>query len=172
MNKSAKQMAILLILLLGFGSIQARRFLGRKKPPPVPTEAVQVEPRPEVPGPAPIEYHAVEYKGGAFKGPFELPNILKAKIFKVAPEQEPEPEPAEEIILPTFTVTGTVWGTDNPAAIIDAEIYGVGDKVRVKVGEEVKEAEILLIDKQGVLLLYRGKTIRVKVPGFFQGSGE
>lgn len=159
MKKSQKQAIILIILLICFGLIQARA-VGKKKfaffiRERVESLETQVEAVPKAPEVSPIEHRVIEYKGAGYRGLFELPSILKARLFK-KPVPEPVAGPAEEI-LPDFTVTvtGTVWGTDNPVAIIDGEICCVGDRV--------KEAEILQIDKHGVLFLYHGKTIRVEV---------
>lgn len=46
----------------------------------------------------------------------------------------------------SLDVSGLVWGAVKPKAIIDGEIYGVGDTVR--------EAKIINISKEGVLFEY------------------
>ena len=64
-------------------------------------------------------------------------------------EEQEETIPAEPIILPTFAVSGIVWGQASPRAIIDGEVYRIGDTI--------KGALILNIDNNGVYMTYRGQ---------------
>lgn len=48
-----------------------------------------------------------------------------------------------------MVVTGMVWGNLSPKAIINGEIYGVGDVV--------KDGKIESIDAQGIVFLYKDK---------------
>lgn len=65
-------------------------------------------------------------------------------------EKEPikETEPEKEIVIPTFTIIGIVWG-HNPRVIIDGEVH--------KIGDTVKGAKIIDITKQGIRMTYEGK---------------
>ena len=62
-------------------------------------------------------------------------------------------EKTKQIVLPTFSVSGIVWGT-TPRAIIDSKVY--------KVTDVIKGAKILNITKEGILMLYEGKEFWVK----------
>ena len=91
----------------------------------------------------------VEYVGANYKDPFELPLALRASI--VPPEEELPAvvEPEAEVGLPALRVDGMIWGSARPQAIIDGEVYDVGDVV--------KEAEIIGIDRKGVVLFYKDR---------------
>ncbi len=71
--------------------------------------------------------------------------------------------PAGEVMPPTFTVQGMVWGGARPMCI-------VGDKV-FKVGDEIEGAKITEINRQGVRFLFHGKTLTV-IPQGMRGGGE
>lgn len=47
-----------------------------------------------------------------------------------------------------LTVTGLVWGGDEPKAIINGEIYGIGDTIN--------DAQIIEITKEGIKVSYQG----------------
>lgn len=76
------------------------------------------------------------------------------------PEEDDTPVPAavtqaqaeeESVTPPAFTVTGIVWGTDRPQAIINDGIYGEGDII------EGTEAKIKKIDEEGILFEFKEK---------------
>lgn len=76
-----------------------------------------------------------------------------------APVQEQAPVPVESSRDETFdysslSVTGLVWGTDKPKAIINGNIYSKGDIVN--------EAQILEINKEGILFKYKNKEYLMK----------
>lgn len=71
---------------------------------------------------------------------------------------EPPPQPTEErpiVVEPErryfdvamYNVDGIIWGAYKPRAIINNEIYGVGDRLG--------EAEIKKISKEGVILTFK-----------------
>ena len=67
--------------------------------------------------------------------------------------QEASPEkPAFDPKL--FKVTGIVWGIEKARAIINGGIVGVGDKVH--------DAEIIRIDRDGILLRFQGDEYLLK----------
>ncbi len=106
-------------------------------------------------GEGPME---VEYVGADYKDPFELPLPLRVPI--VPPEKELPVgiEPEAEVGLPALRVEGMIWGSERPQAIIDGEVYDVGDVVEVyDVGDVVEEAEIIGIDREGVTLFYKDR---------------
>lgn len=57
----------------------------------------------------------------------------------------PPPAPA-----PTLHLQGLLWGNPTPKAIIDGEVYGVGDTIQ--------DAKIVAIDHDGVTIEHHGKT--------------
>ncbi len=61
----------------------------------------------------------------------------------------------EEPVSLDIIVQGVVWDTSLPQAIIDGEVYRVGDKVQ--------DAQIIDITSEGVSLLYKGRIIIVGV---------
>jgi hypothetical protein len=85
-----------------------------------------------------LEGKVVKFVGDKYRDPFKsyLPEM---EIPKAAPFQ-----------LNKLNVTGIIWGTDLPLAIINGKVY--------KVGDEILGAKILGIDKRGVLLDYKGET--------------
>ena len=92
-------------------------------------------------GEGPME---VEYVGANYRDPFELPLALKSPI---APSEVELPAGVE--LEAFFRVEGMIWGSARPQVIIDGEVYDVGDVV--------KEAEIIGIDREGVVLFYKDR---------------
>jgi hypothetical protein len=77
----------------------------------------------------------------------------------LAPGQEQAAAPVETSRDETFdysslSVTGLVWGTDKAKAIINGNIYSKGDIVN--------EAQILEINKEGILFKYKSKEYLMK----------
>ncbi len=85
---------------------------------------------------------------------------------KIAPVARQEDVVIEEKIfdVSSLVVTGLVWGTDNPQAIIDGEIRKKGDKVRTGEGESALEAEITDISKAGITLRCGSRDYILKRP--------
>ena len=46
-----------------------------------------------------------------------------------ANEAEDRPYPVEHVEAPEITIQGILWGTDKPMAIINDNVYGVGDSL-------------------------------------------
>jgi len=76
----------------------------------------------------------------------------------VAPVETSEDEDQQNanITLPVMTVTGIVWGTKQPRAIINGEIFGEGDIVTNT------EAQVKRINEAGILFLYKKKEFLMK----------
>jgi hypothetical protein len=76
----------------------------------------------------------------------------------VAPVETSEEENQQNanIALPVMTVTGIVWGTKQPRAIINGEIFGEGDIVTNT------EAQVKRINEAGILFLYKKKEFLMK----------
>ncbi len=64
---------------------------------------------------------------------------------------------------PDFSVQGMVWGSKRPQAIIEDRIYNIGD--------EVKGAKIVGIDKEGIKVTYQGNIFLV-APEAIKSSSE
>lgn len=79
------------------------------------------------------------------KGPKELPQI---------PETTIAGTDKDKFDYSSLDVTGIVWGTDKPKAIINDEVLGIGDLV--------EGAEILNISKEGILLKYKDEEYFMK----------
>lgn len=76
----------------------------------------------------------------------------------VAPVETSEADDQQNanITLPVMTVTGIVWGTKQPRAIINGEIFGEGDIVTNT------EAQVKRINEAGILFLYKNKEFLMK----------
>lgn len=157
---------ILLPILLYIGWQAYNTYL---KQPPEELSVLEEETEEEKPAPHPLEkpidtvspvsdVGTLDHTGFVERDP--LFHSLPVKIKEEEPEEgetapretEKEksiPEPPKEIILPTFTVTGIVWGKADPRAIIDDKVYRTGDII--------KGAKILDITEQGIRMLYEGK---------------
>lgn len=82
-----------------------------------------------------------------YRDPFK-PLAVKDK--PQGPKGPEEPEVVVENPLDTKTIEGIVWDTDMPQAIIDGDVYRVGDILKDT------EAKILEIDKGVISVLYKG----------------
>lgn len=106
----------------------------------------------------------VEYVGADYRDPLELPPALRAPV--APPVEEVLERPGVEVELPPLKVEGMVWGSERPQAIIDGEVFDIGDTVN--------GAKILDISKDGVILLYKNRSfvIRPKIKVRNIGEGE
>ncbi len=94
----------------------------------------------------------LSYTASELKDPFE-DNLKKYEAQEAVKETGAE-EAAKT--LPTFLVQGIIWGGSLPQAIIDDSV--------VKVGDTIKEAEVIAIDKEGITLLYYGREYKISSP--------
>ena len=61
----------------------------------------------------------------------------------------PQPPPVKAVVnLPTVTISGLVWDTDHPQAIVNDQIVSVGDKI--------ENWSITAINEQGIELSFDG----------------
>ncbi|HBO97724.1 MAG TPA: hypothetical protein DE315_06845 [Candidatus Omnitrophica bacterium] len=79
---------------------------------------------------------------------------------EVAPVLPPRPEdirrlPPPEEPLPNMNISGLVWNTDRPQAIINGQITGIGDII--------SGVKIIDIQKTGITVLFRNKTSTLKI---------
>ena len=70
-----------------------------------------------------------------------------------AAQLKAEPVVPEEIVPPVLNVTGIIWNTDRPQAIINGKIVSTGDTIN--------EAVIISIQKTEIKIAYKGKTMSI-----------
>ncbi|MBM3251549.1 MAG: hypothetical protein FJZ11_02035 [Candidatus Omnitrophica bacterium] len=96
----------------------------------------------------------LNYEADNYRDPL-MPVFPKKELKKELGEaMEPVAPGTEGIAAPALVIQGMVWGTDMPQAIIDGEIY--------KVGDQFLEAKILDINKEGIKLLYKDRIFIMK----------
>jgi hypothetical protein len=105
----------------------------------------------------PVLAQVVRYNGRNYRDPLKIPlELMKPikieKVEEVGEKEEVKFE--EEIILPEFKLQGILWGGKRPQAIINDRVF---DK-----GMVIDEAEIINIDKEGVIFLYKNKKFIVR----------
>ncbi len=71
----------------------------------------------------------------------------------VIPQKTPMPIVEEPLKPPEIKISGLIWSTDRPQAIINDQI--------VEVGDQIKDWTIQKIDKDGVEISARGKKILI-----------
>ncbi len=97
---------------------------------------------------------------------FFQPAVPKGEALPVHISEGAKQEDAN-VTLPAMTVTGIVWGTKQPRAIINSEVYGEGDIVKDT------EAQVKKISEEGILFLYKNKEFLMKRSQLDRvGSGE
>ncbi|UCG34928.1 MAG: hypothetical protein JSW17_05410 [Candidatus Omnitrophota bacterium] len=69
-------------------------------------------------------------------------------------EERREPELFDISFAPTFTIQGILWGTDNPQAIINGKVYGVGERIRGS------NAIVQGIEEEVVLIYFQGRVYK------------
>ena len=85
-----------------------------------------------------------------FKNPFKPLLPEKKKSEEPAANQTNLMESKSQVVTqPKFTVTGLVWNSDRPQAIIDSKVVGIGD--------EIGGSKIISIKKDAIEVLYQGK---------------
>lgn len=99
---------------------------------------VEINP-PEVPPPAPKPQ----------------PLVQRVEVSQPPPVAQPvyQPPPPPRPVMPSLKVTGLVWNTDQPRAIINGQIVGIGDMVQ--------DVKILNISKDSIEILFDGKTTAI-----------
>jgi len=107
-----------------------------------------------------IDTSTLNYTSSDLRDPFKSYLINESKIEEVVSEEAKE----EEVILPTFKIKGIIWEAPIPMAIID-------DKI-VKIGDILKEARVIGIDKEAVTFLYRGKKFKVFISTYSKKEEE
>ena len=72
--------------------------------------------------------------------------------FEPSPQHEPERPP---VIPPTLDIQGLVWNTHRPQAIINDQIFEIGDTIA--------QAKIIGVEKSGVKIIYQEKEFLLPV---------
>lgn len=93
---------------------------------------------------------AVEYKAKDLRDPFlELGENVQLPSGEPAPTKGP-------VTPPPLKVQGLIWGGNFPQAIINDSV--------VKVGDTIKEARIINIDRNGVVVEFQGQEFNLSAP--------
>ena len=87
--------------------------------------------------------------------PVVLPPPPVVKKIEVKKEQPPPPPLDMAKILQGFKLSGFIWGSEKPQAIINGEVVNVGDTI--------EKAKVISISKKGVRILYMGENITLTV---------
>ncbi len=64
-----------------------------------------------------------------------------------------KPEGKIEIPLPKLTIEGIIWNSDMPQAIVDGKV--------VRIGDVIKNVEIIDIEKKGIIVNYNGEKVLI-----------
>ena len=115
---------------------------------------IDMAPAPAASPAAPAQSSRSTYTAGSLRDPFQslllsAPKPVTSTTPAPAPVAAPQPVAPT---LPSVTVQGVVWGDPPPRAIIDNEVYGVGDTVG--------GAVITAIGRHGVTVELEGRTMR------------
>ncbi len=100
---------------------------------------------------------ALERRDLRFQNPFvsQLPKKPKPieTTEKVTPKTKIRKEIPEEIIPPSLTISGLIWDTKKPQAIVNDEVVSIGDSI--------DQAEILDISPTGISIRFMGKEFKI-----------
>lgn len=86
-------------------------------------------------------------------------DIPQRPAISIQPVEQPgrgerKSPPPVEIPLPALNVTGLIWNTDRPQAIVNSQIVDVGDTIL--------DARIIAITKTGIDVLFNGKKFFIR----------
>jgi hypothetical protein len=62
-----------------------------------------------------------------------------------------------ELVPPDITIEGILWGSNRPQAIIDGDVYGMGDDLLTV------DAQVIRIEKDGIVISYKGAIHKISV---------
>ncbi len=79
--------------------------------------------------------------------PMEIEVQSQGPVVPILPRGEP-PRAQAAVNLPAITISGLVWDTDQPQAIVNKKIVGVGDKI--------EDWAITAINEQGIEISWKG----------------
>lgn len=93
-----------------------------------------------------------------FKDPFVslLPKKEPVKAEAATPKPTTKTEKAQEkeIVLPSVEITGIVWNTNRPQAIINEHVVSIGDKIDDMIISDIR--------RSGIDIIYQGKHFTIK----------
>lgn len=92
---------------------------------------------------------SAEYTAPEEKDPLGLPDAFQNLISQLLTPK------VEDITLPTLTVSGIIWGSKTPQAIINGKI--------IKEGDTLEGVEVLEIRKEGIVIFYKGREFTIAV---------
>lgn len=169
MPRSSNWFFIVLLAVVGLGVMKAGGFLRGVGGPGGLVRALGSvpEPRPENPArqaQAPVDpstgplvsnepWPTVTYTADETKDP--LTNLLLVKKAPPATPATPLPDPSKNAppaAAPSPAIQGLMWGGARPQAVIDGEVYTIGDTVQ--------GATIVAIDRAGITGEFQGRQIR------------
>lgn len=90
---------------------------------------------------------ALEYRGRAYRNPFH--GLLQ-------PQPDAAAATAVPVAPPAMAITGIVWGSQKPMAIINGRLVGIGDVVG--------DAEIVAVERGAVRVRVQGQEFVLTVP--------
>ena len=108
-----------------------------------------------------IQRPMVNYKAQTLRDPFKtliLPKVTEDSPLPVATQEE-EPLPD----LSKFVVQGIIWGGRIPQALINNQVYTVGDTL--------EGGEIITIEKGEITLRFSGRVVNLSAPGAKSSQG-
>ena len=82
--------------------------------------------------------------------PKQIPDFPKPKVVDTIRENIPTPE----IPVPSVTITGIIWNSDRPQAIINGQIVDIGDTV--------SDLTITDIQQSSIKATFHGKSVTIK----------
>ncbi len=87
--------------------------------------------------------------------PKPQPLVQPVVVSQPPPVAQPvyQPPPPPRPVMPSLKVTGLVWNTDQPGAIINGQIVGIGDTIQ--------DVKILNIYKDTIEILFDGRTTAI-----------
>ncbi|MBU1006302.1 MAG: hypothetical protein KKH08_01750 [Candidatus Omnitrophica bacterium] len=93
-----------------------------------------------------------------FKGPFE--------------EEVIKEDAKSDIMLPLMKFQGMIWSSTRPQAVIDNQVYDVGDTIVIEAGDALDSIKIKDIDREGIHLKYKGLEFLVRPRSTEQKGGS
>jgi len=98
----------------------------------------------------------IKYKSGNLRDPFASV-VIKEEVKEVLANNDEFELNEPKIDLDAIDIQGIVWGGKMSQAIINNKVMVVGDLIQ--------EAEILSIDKKGIVINFNGEIINLSAPG-------
>jgi len=91
----------------------------------------------------PLKHATTEYKSGP-RDP--LKDLLMVYLYK-----DPVKKPEKKLPLPSISISGLIWNSDMPQAILNGQVK--------KIGDTIEGVKIIDITKTGIIVEYMGEKI-------------